>query len=192
MTSNRISDIIEEMEYRLRDISEPVIALDGRCAAGKTTLANGIVKKLGFGVVHMDDYFLPADMRTFERLSQPGGNVHSERFSVQVLPFLKSSFSYRPYCCSTDMYGEPVSIPAGGVVVEGAYSLHPTFGSYYDLAVFMDISPELQIARIIQRSGEEKLPAFRDRWIPLEEAYHHAFDVKSRCDIVVFAEEITQ
>ena len=38
----------------------------------------------------MDDFFLPPALRTPERRSEPGGNVHYERFLTEVLPNLRS------------------------------------------------------------------------------------------------------
>lgn len=61
-----------------------VIAMDGRAAAGKTTLAEELAVTLGGAVVHMDDFFLPGELRTPERLAAPGGNVHAERFVEEV------------------------------------------------------------------------------------------------------------
>lgn len=66
-----------------------VIAMDGRAAAGKTTLAEELAVTLGGAVVHMDDFFLPGELRTPERLAAPGGNVHAERFAEEVLPYLR-------------------------------------------------------------------------------------------------------
>lgn len=78
-----------------------VIAIDGRAAAGKTTLAALLSQVLAAGVIPMDDFFLPAELRTAERLAESGGNVHYERFCAEVLPYLKKneSFSYRRFDC---------------------------------------------------------------------------------------------
>ena len=35
-----------------------LVAIDGRCAAGKTTLAASLQAQLGCNVFHMDDFFL--------------------------------------------------------------------------------------------------------------------------------------
>ena len=76
-----------------------VIAIDGRCASGKTTLAKALqteglpekvatektfLKKQNVGVIHMDDFFLPRELRTKERLSEAGGNVDYERFAEEA------------------------------------------------------------------------------------------------------------
>ena len=57
-----------------------ILALDGPCASGKTTLAGEMGRKFGWSVVHMDDFFLRPEQRTPERYALPGGNVDHERF----------------------------------------------------------------------------------------------------------------
>ena len=57
-----------------------LVAIDGRCTAGKTTLAASLQAQLECNVFHMDDFFLRPEQRTPERLRQPGGNVDFERF----------------------------------------------------------------------------------------------------------------
>jgi ABC-type multidrug transport system fused ATPase/permease subunit len=54
------------------------IAIDGMAGAGKTTLASLLSQIFNCAVIHMDDFFLPFEMRTPQRLAQPGGNVHYE------------------------------------------------------------------------------------------------------------------
>ncbi len=50
--------ILEEIQRILQINAAPLIAVDGRCAAGKTTLAAQLQKDLGCNVIHMDDFFL--------------------------------------------------------------------------------------------------------------------------------------
>jgi len=180
-----MTELINSVELLLDRCSSPIIAIDGRCAAGKTTTADRLAEMFGFSVVHMDDFFLPFDMRTPERLAQPGGNIHRERFLEEAVPWLGRSFEYGVFDCSVGRVKEKRSIAAGGVIVEGVYSLHPAFGDIYDLCVFMDISPELQRSRIIERNGEVMWAMFRDRWIPMEENYINSFDVEKRCSVII-------
>lgn len=51
--------------------------------------------------IHMDDFFLPLEMRTPQRLQQPGGNVHYERFLETVLKplSLQQTVFYQPFDC---------------------------------------------------------------------------------------------
>ena len=57
-----------------------LVAIDGRCAAGKTTLTASMQARLECNVFHMDDFFLRPEQRTPERLGPPGGNVDYELF----------------------------------------------------------------------------------------------------------------
>lgn len=164
------------------------IAIDGRCAAGKSTLAAHLAESLGAGVVHMDDFYLPMEMRTTERLAEPGGNVYRERFLKEIISHLNQgkSFSYQKFDCKIMDMGEWQEVPASRfTIVEGAYSCHPALGNYMSLRIFMDVDKDVQIERIRKRNGEDKLEAFREKWIPMEEAYFAAYDIKERADVIL-------
>lgn len=165
-----------------------VIAIDGRCASGKTTLARRLAEITGAGVIHMDDFFLPPELRTPKRLAEAGGNVDYERFSAEVLPKLMTgeSFTYRRFECSRMTLGESCVIPAGKLrIVEGAYSCHPEFGNYMTFRVFSDVSPDEQRRRILTRSGEEMLSRFLNEWIPMEEQYFQTYRIREKADLIV-------
>ncbi len=189
-----IKDIVSEISSRadelLRGRDRMIIAIDGRCASGKTTaaraLASAMNKKYGASIFHMDDFFLRPEQRTEERLAEPGGNVDRERFLNEVLLPLSrgKAFSYRPFDCSTFSLLAPVkAFPSRVNIVEGSYCCHPDLFGYYDLRVFMDVSPEVQRQRIASRDPE-KFDAFESKWIPLEEKYFAAFDVPRKCKMI--------
>lgn len=165
-----------------------VIGIDGCCASGKTTLANELAKEFGACVIHMDDFFLPPEMRTAERLSQAGGNVHYERFAQEVANGIKSSksFSYRVFSCKEGCFTKTVCIEAGKpIIIEGAYAFSPKFPNVYDLRIFLKTDRETQLKRILERNGEQALEVFKTKWIPLENKYFAAFDIEAQCDIVI-------
>ncbi len=180
--------ILERAALHVFDGDAYVIALDGRAASGKTTLASILSIVLSSFPIHMDDFFLPLELRTESRLSEPGGNVHYERFIEEVLPCIKHSaaFVYRRFDCSQMALGDMRPIPDGQYrIVEGSYSLHPLLGRYFDLSAFCDISPDHQYERILKRNGERMARVFASKWIPLEEKYFDAFDIRSHADIVI-------
>lgn len=163
-----------------------IIAIDGRAASGKTTLAKSLASELCAGLFHMDDFFLPEELRTAKRLAQPGGNIHHERFAEEVLPYIKgnSAFSYRIFdCAKADYKGTREILPAPIHIVEGSYSCHPVFGDYMDLRVFCDISPEEQLRRIELRNGKKAAKIFAAKWIPLEEKYFKFYEIMQRADV---------
>jgi len=169
------------------DELEPVIAaLDGRAAAGKTTLAEHLKKIIDAEVIHMDDFFLPVNLRTPERLSQSGGNVHWERFAEEVIRHIGRGkpFSYGVFDCGKmDYNGEKNVRAAKFIIVEGSYSCHPKFGEYAHVKVFLDVDKVQQMERIIRRNGCEMAERFKTRWIPMEEKYFEEFKIKDKAHI---------
>ena len=157
-----------------------VIAIDGRAASGKSTLAARLGEIIGAGVVHMDDFFLPPTLRSKERLDSPGGNVHYERFREEVLPRLREreGFRYGRFDCGVmAMNGHRPVAASEWRIVEGSYSHHPAFGDYADLKIFCHVDPEEQLRRIVARNGEAMAQMFSNRWIPMEERYIKHFGI---------------
>jgi uridine kinase len=164
------------------------VAIDGMSCAGKSSLAALLEQVYDCNVIHMDDFFLPQAMKTPERLAQPGGNVHYERFLTEVLtPLLAGRpFCYRPFDCKSQTFREAVSFqPKPLNIIEGAYSLHPTLADAYQLKVFLEIDPEIQSARILQRNGPAMHRRFMEEWVPLANRYVQECNIKERCDLVL-------
>lgn len=162
-----------------------VIAIDGNCTAGKTTLASVLEKEYDCNIFHMDDFFLRPQQRTAERYAQPGGNVDYERFLEEVITPLKTgkTFSYRPFSCKTFSFGDVVMVtPKALNIVEGTYCLHPYFGDIYDLKLFLSIDPESQRERIYQRPQHVQERFFTD-WIPMEKFYFDFYQIPNRADV---------
>ena len=166
----------------------PVIAIDGSCASGKTTLAKSLAGQFGMQVIHMDEFFLLPAMRTEERLSQAGGNIHYERFIDEVVSGIKSGkeFSYRIFSCKKcDFDGTNIINPHKPIIIEGAYALHPEIPDIYDLKIFLDADTETRLERIRKRNGTDALEIFKTKWIPLENRYFDTFDIMNKCNIVI-------
>ena len=191
LTSSEAESVILARIDALLHASERVlIAIDGNCCAGKTTLSRRLGDLLDASVFHLDDYFLQPHMRSPQRLSQPGGNVDAERFLAQVLlPVSRGEqATVQKYDCHADALLAPgLVLPKRVAIIEGAYSLHPLLAPYYDLRVFCRIDPALQESRILARNGKEALNMFRKRWIPLETRYLDALDIIGQCDLVIDA-----
>ena len=168
-----------------------MIAIDGRCAAGKTTLAAQIEKSVICNVVHIDDFYLPFSKRTKEIMAAPGGNIDFERFKDEILLPLKNGkdAAYRPYEAHKNIFlpGKRLST-ALPTIVEGSYSCHPDLRAFYDYTIFLDISKNTQRARLFARSPES-FERFEALWIPREESYFAAYSIKENCIIRLCGEE---
>lgn len=168
-----------------------MVALEGGSASGKSTLGQILSEIYDCNLFHMDDFFLRPEQRTAERYREIGGNIDRERFLCEVLIPLKEgeAVNYRRFDCSTMEITPPERVePKKLTVIEGAYSMHPELSGYYDLSVFLDVSPELQRERIEKRNSPAMAQRFFDEWIPLEQIYFSGFDIKDRCDLVFYIE----
>ena len=178
----------ERMSGILKEKGSVRVAVDGRCGSGKSTFAKLLTEEFDCNLFCMDDFYLPPEKRTAERYEQPGGNVDRERFLKEVLePAAKGeTVFYRVYDCGTKRIKEPVKIqPKNVVITEGSYSCHPELFDFYDLHIFLTVSPKVQMERIINRNGEVEAEKFKNKWIPLEEKYFKYFKIQEKCDIII-------
>ena len=179
--------LLSDIEGLIKSKKAPIIAIDGKCSVGKSTLGRRLAEIFNAELIHMDDYFLPFDRRTPERMSEVGGNIDYERFHDELLLPLSRGEAYisRPYRCHGGYYEEGIKKePHGLTIVEGSYSLHPTLEKYYDLKVFMTLDGEAQISRLEKRDPE-MLDRFVSTWIPLENRYFEGTYIEKRCDILI-------
>ena len=169
--------------------SGPVrLAIEGGSASGKSTLAELLREIYQCTVFHMDDFFLRPEQRTRERLAEAGGNVDRERFLAEVLEPLSRGerVCYRPFDCMRAELADPITVaPAPLTVIEGVYSMHPELADYYDLSVFLHITPEHQRERIEKRNTPPMANRFFSEWIPLENRYFNVCDTEARCDLSI-------
>lgn len=180
--------VLLRIDHLMREKEHVIIAIDGSCAGGKSTLAALLAALYSAPVLHMDDFFLRPHQRTPERFAQPGGNVDAERFLDEVLTPLRhaQAFAYRPFSCRHQKLLDPVQMGVYPLaIVEGSYSLHPSLEGKYDLRILMTIDPQLQRERLLHRDGEAMLARFVSEWIPMEEHYFAETRIRSRCDFII-------
>ena len=188
----KLFPVLEELA-KLPDDKVKVVAIEGKCGSGKTIYAKGLAALLVAGTIHMDDFFLPAELRTPERLNEAGGNIHYERFLEEVVPNLRNpeEFTYGRFDCGQmTIRGERRVDPAMLRIVEGSYSCHPKFGDYMDIRVFLDVDEEVQKNRLVDRDGEDVLERFENVWIPMEKKYFDAFDIPGKADVFILNQNL--
>lgn len=182
-----LDEALRLIEARQSRQGRLAVALEGGAASGKTTLARQLSMRLSASVIAMDDFFLPPRLRTPERFSRPGGNIHFERFNSQVAEPLRrgAPIAYDVYDCHADRVSGRRLIPPGPLVlVEGVYSLHPLYRDIYGLRLFLRTDPARQDARLRAR-GDWAYQRFQDTWLPLEKAYFDSEDWFALCDAVL-------
>lgn len=184
----KLFGVLEELA-KLPDDMVKVVAIEGKCGSGKTIFAKGLAALLGAGTIHMDDFFLPAELRTPERFAEAGGNIHYERFIEEVIPNLRNpkEFSYGRFDCGKMAIWGERRVDADMLrIVEGSYSCHPKFGDYMDIRVFLNVDEEEQKRRLVDRDGESILERFEAEWIPMEQKYYEAFGIPEKADVTIW------
>jgi Uridine kinase len=181
----KLFDLFTLIDAKLNN-GKVILGIDGKCGSGKSTIADIISEVYNSDIIHMDDFFLPPDLRTEERRNEIGGNVHYERFEEEVLSKIRldEPFEHKVFDCSVmDYKGTAViqSTPKDLIIVEGSYSLRFS----YDINVFVDVPDEIQKERILIRDGEFMWNKFENIWIPMENAYFSEFKIKEKCDIIL-------
>ena len=165
-----------------------VLALDGRCGSGKTTLADGLTRQFPASIVlHTDDFYLPPAQRVRGWEKTPCANMDLIRLrdEAQRPAYEGQPVLYRAYSCRAGTY-QPVQEFAAQplVILEGSYSHHPLLAGYETLQVFVTCSREEQTRRLQAREGE-RYANFAARWIPLEEGYFAQYRIEETTDLAV-------
>ena len=181
--------IIHCLELLLANAAAPVVlALDGRCGSGKTTMATALAEQFPDSIVlHTDDFYLPPADRVPGWEQTPCANMDLARLRDEVLAPARAGkpVLYRAYSCREGAYLPPrVLGPAPLVIVEGSYSHHPSLAPYYDIKVFVTCSAEEQMRRLRAREGKRYLN-FVQRWIPLEEEYFTDYAIERNAEMTV-------
>ena len=189
--NNAFKTAVEKTEDKIKTVlkekGNALIAIDGRCGSGKSTFAELLSKKFDCNVFHMDDFYLPLEKRTKERLDEAGGNIDRQRFLEEVIVPARNGEAvfYKAFDCKLQSLKPTVTMkPKSIVITEGSYSCHNDFYALYDLHIFLTISSETQKERIIKRNGEDGYKAFESKWIPYEERYFKEQDIENKCEIV--------
>lgn len=179
--------LFPRIDALLAQKDQVLVAIDGQSGAGKTSLAAYLATVYDCNLFHMDDFFLPPELKTAARLKEAGGNVDYLRFKNEVILGLqkRQPFQYRIYDCHQQDFTQTISVtPKPLNIIEGVYSLHPVLFPYYDLKVFLRIDAAAQSERLLKRCGPELHRRFLQEWIPLENRYFTELKIANRCDLV--------
>lgn len=161
---------IDRMLYHKMNI---IVAIDGNSCSGKSFYANALSNYYNnCNIIHCDDFFLPPDMRTADRLDSVGGNIHYERLKQVLASITKDvPFVYQTYNCHTNSYTDIAIEPKRLTIVEGSYSLHSQLSSFYCMGIVLSVEPNEQRHRVSQRESVESYHNYINKWIPLENKY---------------------
>ena len=181
--------IVHCLEQLLAGAAAPVVlALDGRCGSGKTTMAAALAEQFPDStVLHTDDFYLPPADRVPGWEQIPCANMDLARLRDEALrpAYEGQPVPYRAYSCREgrclpvqQLSTQPL------VILEGSYSHHPLLAGYETLRVFVTCSKPEQTRRLQAREGG-CYQSFAARWVPLEEAYFSHYHIENKADFVM-------
>ena len=181
--------IVSWLEGLLDNAAAPVVlALDGRCGSGKTTMAAALARQFPASItLHTDDFYLPPTDRVHGWEKIPCANMDLARLRDEVLvpACAGQPVPYRAYSCREGAYLPVQQLAAQPLVIlEGSYSHYPLLAPYEDFRMFMTCSDAEQTRRLQAREGD-RYPDFAARWIPLEEAYFTQHNIEDAADFVM-------
>ena len=184
------------------------VAVDGRAAAGKTTLAD----ELADAIRARGRECVRASIDDFHR---PGHKWRSMRGEWTPRSYYEEGYDYASFRdlllvplgpggsrrCRTALFDAFHDVPfpeawqAVGdeaiVVVDGIFLQRPEFVGHWEYVIWVDVDVETMVARARRRDvawvGSEALveERHRRRWIPMHELYERLTEVPARADAVV-------
>lgn len=157
-----------------------IVALEGSCASGKTTITS---KLNNTTIIDVDDFFLSPDKKTNQRLNEIGGNIDYELYE-ECLKKLKpnTTITYTIYDCSCGEYFEKTLEIQDKVLLVGVYSYHERVRKYINRLLFLMVDEKIQLERLAKRDLFER---FIKEWLPMEKRYYASFDFIGHADLLV-------
>ena len=196
-----VVDAVEELVAS--GVRRPVVGLDGRSGAGKSTMAAAVAEGLRSGgrsvvVVAGDDFYAGGSAATWDGRSaeEKAASVIDWRRQRAVLGNLRDrgAAEWRPFDWDSDdwdaepppLAAEPVrAVGAHVIVLEGAYSCRPELADLLDLRVLLDVPDERRRRQLLGREGDEYRADWEARWSAAEDHYFGAVVPASSFDLVV-------
>ena len=159
------------------------IAVEGKCASGKTTLIDKINKSTNITIVHTDDFFLSKKEKEI-----PIGDFINYSKIIDLLKALENNefVTYEKFNCSKQLY-EKATIHSTSkiIILEGVYSFNLHLREYMNNLIFVTINKEDQLKRLQKRENSESYQKFIDLWIPNEEKYYSTFPILDMADLLI-------
>lgn len=169
-----------------------LVALDGRSAAGKSTLAAKVAPFVAAVVIDGDDFYSGGTAEAWDAMSPAEKASHCIDWRRQrpVLEKLARSepASWRPYDWEADdgsLAGPVTCDPAPVIILDGAYSARPELADLIHLRVLFDAPTDLRKRRLVQREGKGYRADWNRRWDDAEQWYFAEVMPPDSFDLVI-------
>lgn len=191
-----LSRILARLDAMQEKESRPIIAIDGRGGAGKSSLARAIAAVVPHAAhVEYDWFHLPQSEMSLEH------RFDYRRLTAELLAPFRSGerdFQFKRYnwgylSGSPDGYAdEPITLRGVDVLIlEGCRVLTPPILDFFDLKIWVDTAPEEALTRGMRRDIDEygldpvKVQVAWEEWTMWEAQELAREDRRARADIIL-------
>jgi uridine kinase len=184
------------------------VAIDGRSAAGKTTLADElaeIIQQRGRQTIRssIDDFHRPGHKFRSQRREWTPRTYYDEGYDYDAFVdlMLRPSGPGGSRRCRPALFDsyhdewlpeEWHTVDETSVaLVDGAFLLRPEIADHWDYVIWLDIDMETMVDRARTRdvawvgSEQQVIERYRSHWIPTHELYERLADPLTRADAII-------
>jgi len=173
---SELEPLAEAIAARAEGLGRPLfVALDGRSASGKTTLAAALGDRLGATVIEGDDFYAGGVEVRAERPAALVEVCIDWRRQRRVLESLRAGDKASWFAFDWDAFDgrlcteETVKPPAPIVILEGVYSARPELADLIDIAVMLRTDEGIRESRLLAR--QEHTGPWELQWHAAEDYY---------------------
>ncbi|MEY2429101.1 MAG: hypothetical protein QOJ40_1986 [Verrucomicrobiota bacterium] len=194
--------IIQKIEHLRTKVRRPiVVALDGGSGAGKTTIAERLMRLTEVALVRLDDFYqtvIPESEWPHKTPEQRLNGVFDwSRVRSEALEPLRAgrpgrwhAFDFMRGLGGAGTYSLKEAVtqvaPAPTILIEGAYSASPPLRDLIDVAVLIDLQSKLRHSRVAARGDNaEFLANWHEIWDEVETYYFERVRPPGSFDLVV-------
>jgi uridine kinase len=175
-------DLIDALSDLCKDITQPIIAIDGPAGAGKTTLAHDIklalAQRYSITEIHMDDLYDGWD------------NALTSQLSDVLVHLVSAHKNSQPISISTYDWNEAAFNPATEIeksellILEGVGSGQMAIRDSLAALIWIDIEDSQGMARVLERDGNEIENQMR-KWLSTQEQHFRDEGTQNAADFVL-------
>lgn len=175
-------DLIDALSDLCKDISQPIIAIDGPAGAGKTTLAHDIklalAQRYSISEIHMDDLYDGWDNALTAQLTDVlthlvAAHKKSDAISLSTYDWHKGEFSPATQLERTEL-----------LILEGVGSGQISIRDSLAALIWIDIEDSQGLARVLERDGRE-IEGQMKKWLSTQEQHFRDEGTQNAADFVL-------
>lgn len=198
-----IEPIVEAIERLASRIPRVLVCIDGPDAAGKTTLADEVVRHLTIPWLRasIDGFHQPREVRVQRGVLSPEGYFRDSFAYPALIADLLTPFRSGGKRVRTKVFdwrGDapveevPVTVPERAVLVfDGVFLLRPELRELWDLSVYLRVPSSIVLERALIRdvgvlgSPDEVRRRYEARYLPGQALYQSECEPERQADLVV-------